>query len=803
MTRSGHRPPEGGVSPSPPSFGAGMAAVFRQMPQLGAELAGYRLLESLGRGGQGEVWKAEPRGGGAPVALKLLHQLRHQQQGREESHKRMLEVIARAREVVHPNLVRILDFGRLDDMLWVAQEFVSGGRDLSKEIADQAAGRNLEPGRFQRAARWMEQVAAGVSALHQAGIQHGDLKPANVLIDPAGQAKVADLGLARVLQAGGGSLLDGQTFAGTALYAAPEALLERPDQRDVRCDVYSLGVMLYELCALTRPMRSLRLGQVAQGALERTPAPPEAPDRVPEPLARIAMRCLEPNPRWRYRSALELSSELKRYLRGEDPQTPPVTLFTRLYRWARELPGRPREARVLGAASLLVGLAGWQVLEREWRRERGQVREELLALCQAAADSSGLAAVPLQRGRLEATLALARESLAQEPHPLLQEALSAPLLQTEGRRPVWGLERRLAACLEAERWYREKGGEERWNEVRLALARDGRFAGQVPLAEPDLFPLGKDERSGLFEFWLVQSGSMPLRAPDGQLECRPEDGLVLVLLPPGRYSRGLSAWFRDEDLPWQELAQMDWRERARLDDADATPQREIAVDAFYLSKWELTQAQYQRLCGLEPSAYAAGDEIAEHGGAPGQTITASHPVESVSALDAEFHLALWGLELPSESRHEYAARAGAMTRYPCGEELECLLAQPIFNCMDLSLVRVEPSLSPAGFDPSFTYDDGFARHGPVDRVGVNPFGLVGIHGNVWEWCADTYDPQAHALPMDQEAWRGGPDPRRRSLRGGGWRSPFRQLACYDRWVRSEQLGEADIGVRPMRRPRAY
>ncbi|HYN21016.1 MAG TPA: serine/threonine-protein kinase, partial [Thermoanaerobaculia bacterium] len=264
----------------------------------GARLAGrYRIVELVGIGGMGMVYKAEDEQLGLPVAVKVLRPELAQDGRRIERFKQELVL---ARQVSHPNVVRIHDLGSDGDLVFLTMDFVAG-RSLGELLA--ADGR-LPP---VTAAGIARQIAAGLAVAHAAGVVHRDLKPGNVLIDGSGRAAISDFGVARSL-AGPGQTVPG-AVVGTLDYLSPEQA--RGGQVDGRTDLYALGILLHEMLTGELPFAGGSAAEVlaqrltgATRDLRSTGVP------VPPKLAAIVRRLLQREPDRRYASAQELIADL-------------------------------------------------------------------------------------------------------------------------------------------------------------------------------------------------------------------------------------------------------------------------------------------------------------------------------------------------------------------------------------------------------------------------------------------------------------------------------------------------------------
>jgi photosystem II stability/assembly factor-like uncharacterized protein len=327
--------------PPPPqsSSAGGAAALFgKALPSV----TGYEVLDELGRGGMGVVYRARQRSLNRIVALKMLRSGAHAEP--EELLRFRVEAEAIA-QLQHSNIVHIYDVGVEESGLFLALEFIGGGT-----LAQKLAGQPLLP---RAAAELVETLARAVHAAHQRGIIHRDLKPANVLLSADGTPKIADFGLAKRLDSGVVHTGTGVVM-GTPGYMAPEQAESR--QRDIgpATDVYALGAILYETITGQPPFKAGTSWQTLQQVISTPPVPPSrlAPD-VPRELERICLKCLDKEPGRRYASALELAEELRRF--GENqPMSAPSAEPAREGRRGLQL-----AAGCVAAMLLLAGLVWW------------------------------------------------------------------------------------------------------------------------------------------------------------------------------------------------------------------------------------------------------------------------------------------------------------------------------------------------------------------------------------------------------------------------------------------------------------
>jgi hypothetical protein len=314
-----------GLSDDPASTQAPLTVPDEVGPGGEFPLGRHELFEELGRGGMGVVYRARDVALGRFVALKMIRS--GALEGPEVARfHREAQAAARLR---HPHIVPIYAVGLHQGRPCYTMPLVAGSLAASL-------------GRFQQdlrgAVELLEKVARAVHAAHQADVVHRDLKPANILLDEQGEPLVADFGLAKILDGDGPSTLSGQRV-GTPAYMAPEQAACRADQISPAGDVWSLGVILYELVVGRRPFEGPRLVEDIFGA--DPPAPRAVRPNLPRGLEAVILKCLEKEPARRYASAAALADDLGRWRRGERV-------------WARPL-GLPigRLAAALAAAALL------------------------------------------------------------------------------------------------------------------------------------------------------------------------------------------------------------------------------------------------------------------------------------------------------------------------------------------------------------------------------------------------------------------------------------------------------------------
>lgn len=354
-------------------------------------IPGYRVLDELGRGGQGIVYRALQLSTRREVALKLLQPDTSASERGRQRFEREIEVAA---SLQHPNIVHVLDSGVLDDgVRYVVMDYIRG-----ESLLEYVRAHGLKLG---AALRLFAELCDGVNHAHQNGVIHRDLKPSNVVVDEQGRPCVLDFGLARAADpAARATLTLPGHVGGTLPYMSPELARGLPGAGDVRGDVYSLGVMLYELLA-GRPPYSTD-GDVLDALRNIAEMQPPAPScagrsaspgrsavpsrRIDSDLDTIVLCALAKEPERRYQTAGELADELRRYLSGQ----PIAARRDSTWYVLRKSLRRHRAAASLAAGLFVTVCAsavalGWMYADQ--RRLRGRAESAAAAALRAEAQS--------------------------------------------------------------------------------------------------------------------------------------------------------------------------------------------------------------------------------------------------------------------------------------------------------------------------------------------------------------------------------------------------------------------------------
>jgi tetratricopeptide (TPR) repeat protein len=307
------------------------------------ELGDYELLEQIGRGGQGVVFRARQKSLNRIVALKVIG-LGHW--ATEADFKRFrLEAEAAAR-LEHPGIVPIHEVGEHDGSCYFSMKFIEGGQ------LDAVAKR--EPMAVRRAVELITKVARTVQYAHEHGILHRDIKPGNILLDGKGEPHLTDFGLARLMESES-TLTRTKEVMGTPSYMAPEQAMGNNAAVGSVTDVYGLGAVFYQLLTGQPPFAGGTTYETIQLLLETEPRPPRLLNsKIDRDLSTICLKCLDKDPQRRYPSALALAEDLERWLKHEPIQARHSSRLEHVWRWCKR---KPLVASLIAALIMVVAVA--------------------------------------------------------------------------------------------------------------------------------------------------------------------------------------------------------------------------------------------------------------------------------------------------------------------------------------------------------------------------------------------------------------------------------------------------------------
>ena len=403
-------------TPQPRGMTAGVAAM---------RVPGHDLLEEIARGGMGVVYRAREQGTHRTVALKMLRPRLADEPGMRERFRLEARSVA---ALDHPSILPVYRVDEAEDMPFFTMKLAAGGT-----LADR---RNSLHGQWREIARLFAGLADAVHYAHLHGVLHRDLKPQNVLFDDTGKSYVADFGLVKLIDSIGG-LTATRDFLGTPHYSAPEVAEAHAGAATVASDVWSLGVMFYELLAERLPFEAPGIPALLKRIVEQ-PAPP-LPEAVPRDLRVICLKCLAKPPASRYQSAAGLADDLRRWLDGRTILARPAGWVERCWTQARRNPALTMLSLALLAA--LLTASGAVIRESRASRDAQWISGQAAAASRTQEAKALLAEARAKRmsGSFlsrESALAALQRSWTLDPRPEVRdELLSLLALPSVERQP--------------------------------------------------------------------------------------------------------------------------------------------------------------------------------------------------------------------------------------------------------------------------------------------------------------------------------------------------------------------------------
>lgn len=333
---------------------AGVDDPGRSIPML-MDFGDYELLEQIGRGGQGVVFRARQKSLNRIVALKVIG-LGH---WATEAHLKRFRLEAEAAaSLEHPGIVPIHEVGERDGSCYFSMKFVEGGQ------LDEVVRR--KPMSIRQVAELIGKVARIVHHAHEHRILHRDIKPGNILLDAKGEPHLTDFGLARLVESES-TVTRTMEVLGTPSYMAPEQAVGNNTAVSSATDVYGLGAVLYQLLTGQPPFAGGTTYKTIKLLLDTEPKQPRLLNpKIDRDLSTICLKCLEKYPKRRYPSALALAEDLERWLKHEPIQARHTGIFARGKKWVRR---NPTSALLAASLIALAAAAGWIVWKSEFIRQ--------------------------------------------------------------------------------------------------------------------------------------------------------------------------------------------------------------------------------------------------------------------------------------------------------------------------------------------------------------------------------------------------------------------------------------------------
>jgi len=800
------------------------ASLIERLRSRGPGYKRYVFRGEVGRGGMGVVHHVYDQDADRELAFKVMigpggsadDAAAHEGVGPA----RFLSEARITSQLDHPGIVPVHEIG-VDDRgrVYFTMRLVNGESlgDVFAKVWDDGD----HEWTMTRAIETLTRVSEAVSYAHAKGVVHRDIKPSNVMVGRFGETYVLDWGVAKVVgepdlhdlrvrsedrppspgaaaeRSGSPALtMDGRVI-GTPQFMAPEQANSLTELICPATDVYAMGAMLYTLFARQAPFHDPDEDQTAREVLHAVVLGPPRPlgeqaPQLPGELIAIVEKAMAREIGDRYPSMTALARDLRAYLERQVVSAYEVGAWAEMKKWMLRNSGIVRTAGV--AILMIVSLAIWshvtvrgqrdQLLQLSDRHTLARLLEEQHHLWPARPElvprmrdwvtsaESFLEHLPNHEetlASLETEMAASGRGSADEDFRWwrdllteLIEGMHALRAADEFEPTVVSMHRRIRA---AESLIKASvtapDVTERWEAARQAIERHERYGGLELTPQIGLVPLGPDPDSTLWEFAHVQSGATPDRDPGtGRLRISEESGLVFVLIPGGTATVGIQE--ADPDAPnyWRSV---NLEEEGGVRDYDLLP--------FFLSKYEMTQGQWTRARGRNPSRYTRETNSSFYG--------PTHPVEQVTWDDAVETARRLDLRLPTEVQWEYACRAGTTTKWSFGNVPASFLASVNFLGKPV---------------------DGRQRHGSILEFAANGWGLHSMHGNVWEWCADQVMRKSNnTLPgRSGDGLRAVEGADCRVCRGGGFDSGPKGGHSGNRAMRLPQQLERDVGLRPAR-----
>jgi serine/threonine protein kinase len=317
--------------------------------ELLGELGDYELLEEVGRGGQGVVFRARQKTLNRTVALKVISLGQWASKAHVKRFRREAEAAA---SLEHPGIVPIHEVGERDGSCYFSMQFIEGGQ------LDEVVRR--EPMPIRRAVELIAKVARNVHYAHEHGILHRDIKPGNILLDTKGEPHLTDFGLARLVESES-TVTRTLEVLGTPSYMAPEQAVGNNAVIGSVTDVYGLGAVLYQLLTGQPPFAGGTTYETIRLLCDTEPRNPRILNpKVDRDLSTICLKCLEKDPKHRYLSALALAEDLERWLKHVPIQARRIGPLVRSRKWVRRNPSIAVMAAMLLALAVPLGVMVWK-----------------------------------------------------------------------------------------------------------------------------------------------------------------------------------------------------------------------------------------------------------------------------------------------------------------------------------------------------------------------------------------------------------------------------------------------------------
>lgn len=724
----------------------------------------YQILRALGQGAMGAVYLAQDTQLERQVALKIP---KFSGGASADLLTRFYREARAAARLRHPNICPVFDVGQIDGRHYITMAFIEG-----HSLREFAQSKKRQP--EKQVAVVVRKLALGLAEAHAHGIIHRDLKPANIMVDKKGEPVVMDFGLARREEGDDRHMTREGAILGTPAYMSPEQVEGDQSKIGPPADIYSLGVVMYELLTGQVPFAGSLMSILTQIAAEQPRPPSLHRPGLDGRLEAICLKMMAKQADERYRSMDEVAQALAEYLAvGHASGLPSVTSVGQAYSlplhdppkveasatWKRA--PRPSLTRIPPRAWLAIGggLAGVAVLFAAVTLflRLGNVDVKVVIHDENLAVKFGKQTVTIENAGAPIRLKPGERKFVVEKDGLIAETDNL-VVKNDGKTvlEVYLVDGQVVVSKDGDRPLVKRDPEP-------AIDKDGWHGWPKDAPPPAIAPFDANQALTHQEAWATY-----LNVP---LEYTNSIGMKFRLIPPGEFTRGGTLAEIEEALK----VVGDNKHFQEYIKSEAPQHKVILTQSVYLGVHEVTQGQFEHVIGRNPSHFKSGGAGKD---AVAGMNTSSHPVEHATWNDAAefcanlsqqeqlkpFYLRAGervtpldgsGYRLPTEAEWEYACRAGTTTRYWIGDKDE-----------DLPQVAW------------FGKNSGGRTHAVGELVG-NPFGLYDVHGNVVEWSQDgwepTYERQFKGMPALDPHGPSAADSQR-VIRGGSWNG----LASYCR-----------------------
>jgi len=611
-----------------------------RLPTLGK----FELLRSVGHGAFGTVYRARDTELGRIVAVKVPRSGRFTS---PEDEQQFIREARTAGQLSHPGIVPIFEVGKYESFPFIVAEFVEG-----VTLADALSTRRFS---FSKAARLLAEVSETIQFSHDQGITHRDLKPSNIMLQPLGMSvddfrpRVMDFGLAH-REGGEVTIHRDGCILGTPAYGSPEQLSEDSRVIDARTDVYSLGVILYEMLTGELPFRGTLRMLIYQVLNDEPRAPRRLNDRIPRDLETICLKCLQKDPNRRYPTAKALADDLRRYLAGEAILARPIGLVEKAQKWVRR---QPMVASLIAAVfcSLTLGIVAASFFALRAQAFAVNAEQEKLRADQRAieAQQSAVFAEEQRKLAVEAGDKAREESLSSKRHLYVTSMNLIP--------PAWevGNVKRIKQLLDSQRPESTGGTDFRgfewyywWRQChKYEMSLPGHGSALCVAVSKDIKGIVVGSKAGFIHCWEPVSGELLHKIQVGD---QPVTAVAIygdLIGAPGP-SNSVGLWdfktgelkksFPSQAAPVADLAfngTGKWLLTGSEDGALKLWDVATGLEVRQLAKSEspVTHVAYSRTGGIVASVTEAGGKVTVLNDQTGEVVAAVKKFGSISAID--------------------------------------------------------------------------------------------------------------------------------------------------------------------------